>query len=100
MKQHPRQIKLRGITLTIPDHLHPETASRVLSELEARLTDIESKSTRIDTQAFALQTALSFALDAAEARKDHDSDTREILLALDKISDQLRTLLDNIQDTD
>ncbi|MEK7795201.1 MAG: cell division protein ZapA, partial [Candidatus Hydrogenedentota bacterium] len=68
-----------------------------------RMREFEKKAARIDTQAFAILTALSFAaelheqLDAAdlerlEMKREHQSEVSDLMVQLDKVQAALRKL--------
>lgn len=77
-----------------------ETTQKIIQMVNDRLQEIEDKSERIDTMDFALQTAVSFAADLTQARKAHAEDEKELLLALDALSQHLRDMITNATQED
>ena len=74
-------VKIGGRTFTVP-RLRDQD----------RLKQIEAKSPRIDTQAFAIEAAMSFALDHLEAEETLESETKEMMLALSELSKELQSI--------
>jgi cell division protein ZapA (FtsZ GTPase activity inhibitor) len=93
MSQPTHRTRIAGLTLDLPVHGDPEETERLAEEVTARVREIEAASTRIDTQAFALKAALSFAAELREAKAAHDADTAEILKALDAILTRLEDIV-------
>lgn len=88
------QTKLAGVSLSVPICIDPETTQRVIESVNQRLSEIEARSTRINTQTFALLAAYSFAADLEELRRDSKADTQELLKALDKLVDRFGRILE------
>lgn len=97
MNKKTIQVQLAGATLTVPIYENEQTTREIVDQVNARLKEIEAHSPRVDTQAFALQAAASFAAELAQARKENASDTREILLTLNRIHEDLRSVLDELE---
>jgi cell division protein ZapA (FtsZ GTPase activity inhibitor) len=74
-----------------------ETTERLAREVTARFREIEADSARIDTQAFALQTAYTYAVELQEAQQQASEDTRDLVKALDVIASRLRDLLEVLE---
>lgn len=92
----PKEIELRlgRIRLRAPVY-HTEEATRALAaDVNRRLKEIEAKSQRVDTQAFALLAALSFAADVEDLKEAQHEETSSVLVALDQFSETLDALLD------
>ena len=89
-------VTIGGIPLRVPVSDTPDH-TRALAELVNRkLHEIEAQSTRIDTQAFALLTAMSFAAELSTLKHQQAQDEREILLALSSILDNIREILEQV----
>jgi len=86
--------------LDIPVFGDKETTLQIVQKVNDRLRDVEGKSGRVDTMAFALRAAVEFAADLHRAKADHAEETKEILVALDAISDTLRAILDSVSGTE
>jgi len=85
--------KVAGVTIDLPVFKDPDTTEQLASQVTERIREIEASSKRIDTQAFALTAAVSFAAELAQAKKDHDADTAEITKALSVILARLDQLI-------
>jgi len=87
------QVQLGKAKILVPVCEDEETTRAIAERVTARLKQIEEESDRIDTHAFALQTAFSFATEVHALRGDSEQDTREITLALDKIATRLKEIV-------
>ncbi len=84
--------KVGGATLQVPVFVDEETTDELVRLVNARLQKIEGESTRIDTQAFALLAAVSFAEDYLRLQEERRHDQEEILKTLRKVTEALRAL--------
>lgn len=87
------QVRIGGKTLKVPVYRDRRTTLRIVKRLNERLAEIEKESPRIDTQAFALEAALSFAAELDEAEESRDADSTELFNDLDVLSSTLDNLL-------
>lgn len=85
-------VKIGGRTFSVPRLRDQDTTYHIAKLLQDRLKQIEAKSPRIDTQAFAIEAAMSFALDHLEAEETLDSETKEMMLALSELSKELQSI--------
>lgn len=86
------RIEVGGKTVHSPIFEDVHTTRELAKQVTERLAAIERDADRIDTQAFALTAAISFAHDAAQLRAEQEADTRAILKALDDLTQRLRKL--------
>lgn len=93
MKHETMQVKLGGKTVTVPVFRDEIKTLRIVDQVNQRLQEIEDGSSRIDTQAFALQTAYTFAVELAHAEAQLDADGQDMLLALTRLSRSLGEVL-------
>ncbi len=93
MKTPSLQVKMGGKTVTVPIVKNEETTLRIVERVNQRLQDIEESSPRIDTQAFALQTAYSFAVELAQAEAAEADDQQDTLEALGRLQRSLEDVL-------
>lgn len=89
------QVTVAGVKLSVPVLADPETTLRAAREVTRRIRLIERESARIDTQAFALQAAISLAEDLEARDQVQESDDAEMVLALEKLTEALRSLLED-----
>ncbi len=94
------EVKIGRVSLQIPVYGTEDATLRIVHELNERLKRVEAESDRIDTQAFALKVAASFAAEADDLREQADQEKRELLLALHRVSESLRALLRQAQPND
>ncbi len=99
MTPPPRTIKSQvgRYTLDIPICENEETTIRIVQQVNECLQKIEDESDRVDSMAYALKAAVSFAAELHKAEAERANETKEILLALDAISEALRAILQNAQ---
>ena len=93
MSQAQMEVRLGGIRLTVPIYRDHDTTKRIVAEVNKRIRDIEKRSKRIDTQAFALQAALSFATELDKTKALQEDDTKDTLLELNHLSKSLQKLV-------
>lgn len=85
--------KVGGITLTIPVYETPEKTLELTDLVNRRFSEIARKGKRVDTQVFALETAISFAIDLAKANTEWDQERESFHEVLDTIAGKLRDAL-------
>lgn len=88
-------VKIANVSMRVPVCVDEETTRGIVEALNARIKQIEEKAPRIDTQAFALQTAYEAAVDLYLLRRDQERDIRELGVALDGIATQLSELAED-----
>ncbi len=89
-------IKVAGTTLHVPIYGDAAATSEIVEQVTNRFREIEASSDRIDTQAFALLTAVSFAAALADEQAAAQEDTKDILVALARIQQSLQDLLEDL----
>jgi Cell division protein ZapA len=94
MNEPTISVKVAGVPLKVPVVGDEATTRRVVAGVESRFRDIEASATRIDSQAFALQTAVAYALDLEQARMHQAEQEKALARALDGILTNLRELLE------
>lgn len=85
-------VKIGGRSFSIPRFRDTDTTYYIAKLLHERLKVIEAKSGRIDTQAFAIEAAMSFAYELMESEETLEAETKEMLSALGKLSEDLRSI--------
>ena len=100
MIEERTRVRIAGKSITVPVYHDRRTTLRLIKLVDDRIKEIEKASDRIDTQAFALEAALSFAAELAEAEKAHEKETTEVFNDLDRLSKTLDELVNEhrIQD--
>ncbi|MFO7974822.1 MAG: cell division protein ZapA [Candidatus Hydrogenedentota bacterium] len=93
MTPSTHRTKVAGVTIDLPIFDDVDTTEQLANLVTERVREIEASSNKIDTQAFALAAAVSFAADLAHAQKEHDRDTAEITKALSSILARLDQLI-------
>jgi len=93
MTAQTHRTSVAGVTIDLPIFQNPETTEQLAQQVTERVREIEASSKRIDTQAFALTAAVSFAAELAQAIKHHDHDIAEVTKALSAIVQRLDDLI-------
>lgn len=94
MKPELLDVKVAGVGIKVPVYEDRKTTLDLVQRVEARVQEIERQSKRIDTQAFALLAAVSFAREVAEVQQARNCDDQEMLSALSEIAKTLKVLTD------
>ena len=92
------EVIIAGRKLDAPVYEDKETTSRIVKRVNKRLKEIEKGSKRIDTQAFALLSAVSFAAELELSEAGRKDDVKEVLVALDRLSTALKELVEDYAD--
>ena len=87
------KVQLGRFPLEVPVLDDPQTTLELVEQVNERLKEIENQGGRVDTTAYALKTALSFAADLRRSEQERAGETKDILVALDAISDALCGIL-------
>ncbi len=90
-----RRIKVRiaGKNISVPVYRDRRTTLQLAKRLDERIQEIEKASDRIDTQAFALEAAIAFAAELADAEQEHEDETAEVFRDMDRLSETLDKLV-------
>ena len=94
------EVTLAGVRLNIRPYGDPEITRRAAQEVTRLVREIEARSHRIDTQAFALEAALALAAELELKDQDHVKETKELLVAFDRLAESLREILDEFPPAD
>ena len=84
--------RIGGMPLNVPVCIDDATTQAVIDGVNQRLRDIEAASSRVNTQAFALQAAYAFAADLERAERRQSTDTEAIVEALDSLLSKFTVL--------
>lgn len=86
--------RIANVNLRLPVYRDKQTTLELAEKVSALIGAMEEKAGRVDSQAFALQAAFSYAVELHAERAAQDGDTRELLKALDGIASKLNGLLE------
>ena len=98
MKAPLLDVRIGGKTVAVPIYKDEVTTLQLVESVNARLRDIEESSRKIDTQAFALQAAFTFAADLARAHEEEAASEGALLQALTRMHIALTEALRGISD--
>jgi len=82
-------VKIGNRTFSVLRLKDEDTTYHIAKLLQQRLKIIEDRSSRIDTQAFAIEAAMSFAYDLIESEETLKAETKEMMSELSKLSKDL-----------
>ncbi len=98
------RLSLGNLTLDVPVHGSRAQTIKLADRVNEQLRLIEGQSSRIDSQAFALQAALHFAAEAErverladQLQREHEAETREMIRAVESLTTALREILRTIE---
>jgi cell division protein ZapA (FtsZ GTPase activity inhibitor) len=86
------EVKIGGRTFSVPRLKDDDTTYHIAKILHERLKEIEARSSRIDSQAFAIEAAMSFAYDQMLAEEAQEEDTQDMMKALGELSKSLHSI--------
>jgi len=101
-------VNLAKMPLKMPVIDDAETTRRIAEIVNERLEQIEKESNSVDTHRFALEAAMYFAAELEKAKQTYEDyveqakareqeETRDVLLALTKITESLRGIVEDAQ---
>ncbi len=93
------RVEIANVKLDVPIFGDPETTLEIAKKVSDRILDIEKRSNRIDTQAFALQAAMEFAAELVLAQADSNDDARDTARALETVSQLLNDLINRFNES-
>lgn len=93
MIEERTKVRIAGKSITVPVYHDRKTTLRLVKRVDDRIKEIEKASDRIDTQAFALEAALSFVAELAQGEASHEKETTEVFNDLDRLSKTLDELV-------
>lgn len=92
MIEERTKVRIAGKTITVPVYRNRRTTLRLAKRLDERIQEIEKAGSRIDTQAFALEAAISFLAELADAEQEREEETTQVFNDLDSLSKTLDEL--------
>lgn len=87
------KVKLGGKSLEVPVYRDMRATQKLIERLNQRLKEIETAGGRIDTQAFALEAAYTFAAEAQRLHDDVEAERHEMVKELDRLSKAIDKLV-------
>lgn len=83
---------MAGKAIEVPVYGDSQLTQKLAARVNARIKEIEQRSGRIDTQAFALEAALAFAAELQEVEDAADEDRKAMFAALEGLSREIDKL--------
>ena len=96
MKPKTVNARIAGIQLDVPLYTDEERTRQIIQIVADKLQEIESASTRIDTQVFALLAAIAFAAQLDDQLQHAERDQRELVKALHGVLESIRKLINQL----
>jgi cell division protein ZapA (FtsZ GTPase activity inhibitor) len=93
------KVKLGGKTVEVPVFKDTRATLRLAEVVNEKLKAIEAESGRIDTQAFALETAFAYAAEAQSLADAADAHRVEVLKEFDRLSKSMDKLVREFRQT-
>jgi cell division protein ZapA (FtsZ GTPase activity inhibitor) len=92
MKRPTLRKKIANSTLQVPIYGNEKRTDELIQQVNERVKQIEEESDRIDTQAFAILAALSFAAEVRELQEARAAEGENVLRNLRKLAESIRAL--------
>jgi NAD-dependent oxidoreductase involved in siderophore biosynthesis len=83
------RVTINRSVVEVPMVESPEVTDEIAEAVTRRLQEIEGEATRINTHAFALRAAHTFAADLHRCQTERARETIELTKALDRLASQL-----------
>ena len=91
------EVILANRRVAVPVIGDEENTRRLAEIVNERLRTVEADSDRVDTQIFALKTALYLAADLDQIEDDRAEENRQLVKALSAVADALRELAEELE---
>ena len=85
-------IKIGGSKFNLPIIKDEDTTYLIAKMVQERIDIIAKKSSRVDTQAFALEAAMFFAYAQLDAEDELEDNTQELMKALSILSKEVKSI--------
>ncbi|NUM53042.1 MAG: cell division protein ZapA [Candidatus Hydrogenedentes bacterium] len=93
------EVRIAGLTLRVaPCGTHEQTAA-IVEAVNARLKQFEAASTKVNTQAFALQAAYEFAKELAELQDRIAAEEQTVRDAVNGLVQRIEAIRREIEDS-
>jgi len=91
------EVLIAGLTLKVPVYETREATEALVARVHAKLKDLESRSSKVNTQAFALQAAYEFAMESAELRQAYSDTESRMVKSIQAIQERVEVLKDQVE---
>lgn len=92
------EVQIAGMKLRVPKSGVGETTAALVDRVHAKLKELESRGSKVNTQAFALQAAYEFALEAAELKEAYAASEARLVESINGLHDRVEALRSQIED--
>jgi len=94
------RVSVGGINISVPILKDEKTTLKIIDDVNDRIEEIESSTSRVDSQAFAIMAAVSFATELQQLKLAQQAENKEIAVALDSISNTMQAILEEFEETE
>lgn len=91
-------VQIAGLNLRVPKFRSEEATNALVERVNAKLKDLESHSTKVNTQAFALQAAYEFAVEVAELKEAYAVTETRFVESIKEIEERVFALRNQIEE--
>ncbi len=90
------EVLIAGLTLKVPACETQQATEALVARVHAKLKDLESQSSKVNTQAFALQAAYEFAMEAAELRQAYSDAESRMVKSIQAIQERVEAFREQV----
>ncbi|MCC6797478.1 MAG: cell division protein ZapA [Candidatus Hydrogenedentes bacterium] len=92
------EVQIAGMNLRVPKGETADTPTALVNKVHAKLKELESRSTKVNTQAFALQAAYEFALEVAELKDAYAATESRLVESIEALHERVKVLRKQIEE--
>jgi cell division protein ZapA (FtsZ GTPase activity inhibitor) len=98
MKANTLTVTIANVPVSIPVYRDEATTRAIAEEVDKKIREIESSSTRIDTHQFAIQAAAYFAMHLDALRTESTEDAVALQSTLSKLNESLQSVNHDLEE--
>ena len=92
-------VQIGGITVRVPMYGSMEDTRAIVEAVNSRLGELEAKSGKVNTQAFALQAAYEFAIESVQLREEVAKAEDDIVGVVQDLTRRLETFREQVEES-
>lgn len=93
------EVQIAGMSLKVPGSGSREATQALVERVHAKLRDLETRSAKVNTQAFALQAAYEFALEVAELKDAYAATEAGLVDSIKGLQERVNALRSQIEES-
>ena len=90
------EVRIGGLSIRVPAHGSKEETQALVDRVNSRLQELEAASTKVNTQAFALQAAYEFARESDRIRQEAADTQLDLLGALQDLTGRIEAFREQV----